>query len=77
MKHLDIDDDPLEDLLVHLKETCDWIEASLGPETERVGVLVHCTQGISRSGAIVVAYCKYPGEFYSESVVLDFELTLS
>ena len=66
-KHIDIDDDPTEDILCHLKDACDWIETGLQSgskigddrdEHRQVGVLVHCTQGISRSGSIVVAYCK-------------------
>lgn len=66
VKHIDIDDDPAEDILYHLKSACDWIETCLQPgsksgegyDLKKVGVLVHCTQGISRSGSIVVAYCK-------------------
>jgi dual specificity phosphatase 12 len=68
LKHLDIDDDPTEDILVHLKDACDWIKTGLATPSKRaegdnslkqVGVLVHCTQGISRSGSIIVAYCKH------------------
>ncbi|KAG0647045.1 Dual specificity phosphatase MPK-4 [Hyphodiscus hymeniophilus] len=65
-RHVDINDDPTEDILLHLKDTCDWIEASLlstssdiGRQNRtagKAGVLVHCTQGISRSGSIVIAY---------------------
>ncbi|OCK78047.1 phosphatases II [Lepidopterella palustris CBS 459.81] len=70
-KHVEIVDDPVEDILLHLNETCDWIDAVLKPiestdqslstnvegENKKAGgVLVHCTQGISRSGAVVVAY---------------------
>jgi protein-tyrosine phosphatase len=65
MNHININDDPTEDLLCHLGEACDWIEEKLHEEIvdldddiQQVGVLVHCTQGISRSGSIIVAYCK-------------------
>ena len=68
MKHIDINDDPTEDILLYLKEACDWIEASLLSTSSNidkkkrtagtVGVLIHCTQGITRSGSIVIAYCK-------------------
>jgi dual specificity phosphatase 12 len=64
-KQIDIDDDPTEDILMHLNDACDWIDEALPRDSakedgtdEKGGVLVHCTQGISRSGAIVVAYCK-------------------
>jgi dual specificity phosphatase 12 len=61
-KHLDIDDDPTEDLVCRLKDACDWIDAALKTTTKedgdemQTGVLVHCTQGMSRSGSIAVAY---------------------
>ncbi|KFX86739.1 hypothetical protein V490_08891 [Pseudogymnoascus sp. VKM F-3557] len=63
-RHIDIQDDPTEDILIHLKDACDWIKAGLdsgqqkakGDDQTQVGVLVHCTQGISRSGSIVIAY---------------------
>jgi dual specificity phosphatase 12 len=59
-----MDDDPTEDLLCRLKDACDWIDAGLkseseGEEKKQTGVLVHCTQGISRSGSIVIAYCAF------------------
>ena len=65
-KYIDIDDDPTEDILCHLNEACEWIDKALegkeaeddGGERRDVGVLVHCVQGISRSGSIVVAYCE-------------------
>lgn len=66
MKHIDINDDPTEDLLYHLKDACDWIESNLSSGKkeskdagQQSGVLVHCTQGISRSGSVVIAYCMY------------------
>ncbi|OCT47194.1 hypothetical protein CLCR_02423 [Cladophialophora carrionii] len=78
VKVLDLDDDPLADILEWLDETCDWIQEGLDAsidrrknnnlnisidepraasrETHRPGVLVHCKQGVSRSGAFVVAF---------------------
>ncbi|OAP56465.1 hypothetical protein AYL99_09644 [Fonsecaea erecta] len=64
VKTIDIDDDPLVDILQYLGEACDWIEAGLnqgsggeeGSNWPQQGVLVHCKQGISRSGAFVVAF---------------------
>ncbi|KIW24051.1 hypothetical protein, variant [Cladophialophora immunda] len=66
VKTIEIDDDPLVDILQYLEEACDWIEAGLGRESDcggyvagnqpQPGVLVHCRQGISRSGAFVVAF---------------------
>ncbi|KAI1629190.1 protein-tyrosine phosphatase-like protein [Exophiala viscosa] len=60
-KSILIDDDPTIDILQHLGTACDWIQDGLQPmskdgaEPPR-GVLVHCRQGNSRSGAFVVAY---------------------
>jgi dual specificity phosphatase 12 len=79
IKHIDIDDDPTENLVWRLKEACDWIDAGLKSSSAetgdgtQVGVLVHCTQGISRSGSIVVAY----GEFSSTSQATPLQSNLS
>ncbi|ETI25467.1 hypothetical protein G647_02240 [Cladophialophora carrionii CBS 160.54] len=79
VKVLDLDDDPLADILEWLDETCDWIQEGLDASIDgknknldisiyeprpseatnrpdRPGVLVHCKQGVSRSGAFVVAF---------------------
>jgi len=64
-KHIDIDDDPTEDILCHLGDACDFIDGGLlsrskdGDGSKQVGVVVHCTQGISRSASFVIAYCTY------------------
>ncbi|KAL2787360.1 protein-tyrosine phosphatase-like protein [Aspergillus keveii] len=78
-KHVDMNDDPLDDLLARLDDMLDWVHAAIGPaplntdkkdqvnEEKKPGmdastrrsrghVLVHCNQGISRSGSVVVAY---------------------
>jgi hypothetical protein len=82
IKVLDLDDDPLVDILEWLGETCDWIQEGLdakvnveessdrAAEGVTPGVLVHCKQGVSRSGAFIVGFCKCP------LVVLAFVLVL-
>ncbi|KAH7319865.1 protein-tyrosine phosphatase-like protein [Stachybotrys elegans] len=54
--HLDIEDNPYEDLLMSLDGLCAWLDNALKASRGRSGVLVHCIQGISRSGAVVIAY---------------------
>lgn len=76
-KHIDIDDDPTEDILCHLRDACDFIDGGLlsrskdedGDGSKQVGVVVHCTQGISRSASFVIAYCTYvPRKFCRGSI---------
>jgi predicted protein tyrosine phosphatase len=46
--HLDIEDNPYEDLLMFLDGTCAWIDNALcSASVQGTGVLVHCLQGIS------------------------------
>eukprot|EP01100_Stratorugosa_tubuloviscum_P006836 TRINITY_DN289_c3_g1_i2.p1 TRINITY_DN289_c3_g1~~TRINITY_DN289_c3_g1_i2.p1 ORF type:complete len:254 (-),score=123.11 TRINITY_DN289_c3_g1_i2:55-816(-) len=49
---LDIDDRPSEDILMHFENTANFITEG----RQYGGVLVHCIGGLSRSGAIVIAY---------------------
>ncbi|KAK2761322.1 hypothetical protein FQN54_001844 [Arachnomyces sp. PD_36] len=59
IKNIDIDDEPTVDILEHLQNACDWIQEGLDLDPrdgQQAGVLVHCRQGISRSGSFVVAY---------------------
>lgn len=53
--HCEIDDNPFEDLLMVLDGLCAWIDDALDVLSTNK-VLVHCIQGISRSGAIIIAY---------------------
>lgn len=54
LRHLGLRDEPSENIIQYFTQECDWLDQAL-----RGGaVLVHCQQGISRSTAIVVAYCK-------------------
>jgi dual specificity phosphatase 12 len=63
-KFILLEDDALADLLSVLDEACAFITNALHPttnndeekESSTGRVLVHCLQGISRSGAIVVSY---------------------
>ena len=45
-------DSNTQDLLLHFTQACDFIEESLKYGT----VLVHCSEGVSRSAAFVIAY---------------------
>lgn len=55
--HLDIEDNPYEDLLMSLDGICAWIDNALSLANDQgTGVLVHCLQGVSRSGAVIIAY---------------------
>jgi dual specificity phosphatase 12 len=52
--HCEIEDNLFEDLLIVLDRLCSWITNALACSPKH-RVIVHCMQGISCSGAIVVA----------------------
>jgi dual specificity phosphatase 12 len=66
-KTIEIDDDALADLLGVLEESSAFIEKALREKGGKV--LVHCLQGISRSGAVIVAHLmKMLGIGYEEAL---------
>jgi dual specificity phosphatase 12 len=50
-----IEDNPFEDILMSLEGLCAWVDNALVPTAYKPKVLVHCIQGVSRSGAVIVA----------------------
>jgi dual specificity phosphatase 12 len=55
----DVDD---ADLLIHLPIACRFIDNALRSQGV---VLVHCVQGLSRSAAVIAAYCTFNVLFFS------------
>ncbi|PGH23600.1 hypothetical protein AJ80_02381 [Polytolypa hystricis UAMH7299] len=61
IKTIDIDDASTVDILEHLQDACDWVQKGLESQSiqdpsRQGGVLIHCKQGISRSGSFIIAY---------------------
>ena len=52
-----VDDVDYADLLIYLPAACRFIHQAM---SEGGVVLVHCEQGLSRSAAVVAAYCECP-----------------
>jgi dual specificity phosphatase 12 len=65
--HIDIQDNPFENLIISLEGLYEWIRDAI---LSGARVLVHCLQGISRSGAIIIAYLM-------RSLDLDYEKALA
>jgi protein-tyrosine phosphatase len=47
-----------------MAETCDVIDEARG---KGEGILVHCGLGVSRSGSVVIGYCKSINVFNSKN----------
>lgn len=62
-----LSDKPESDLLLMLKDACEFIRTSL--LRQNGDVLVHCQQGISRSSAVIIAYIM-------RDMNLDFDTAL-
>ena len=54
-QYLVIEDNPFEDILMLLEGLCAWVDNALVTTVHKPKVLVHCMQGVSRSGAVIVA----------------------
>lgn len=64
--HIDIEDEPLANLMKHLPEAMKFIDLALFPDGDKLNpkkhqgaVLVHCAQAVLRSVAVIVAYLMY------------------
>ena len=71
-RHLTIptEDYPTQDLLVHMRSACGFIETSIALG----GVLVHCWHGVSRSATFVIAYLMRRDRRSLEDVLIDVKL---
>ncbi|KAH8830564.1 protein-tyrosine phosphatase-like protein [Flagelloscypha sp. PMI_526] len=63
-----VDDSEFENLLIHLRDACDFIQASLDEHPSNK-VLVHCYMGVSRSVTVVAAYLMKANKWPSEIAV--------
>lgn len=80
--HVEIEDNPFEDIVLALEGLCAWVNDALNykkmaqptqePEegSRSPKVLVHCYQGVSRSGSVIIAYLM-------QSRSIDYEAALA
>lgn len=59
-----VQDTEYDDLLIHLPNACQFIQAALD---EGGKVLVHCVMGVSRSATVICAFCEYSLDVVTQS----------
>lgn len=65
------DDDPNEDITIHINEAVEWIDKEIKQDNS---VLVHCLEGRSRSVCICIAYLIIKQNYTYEDAINHLKL---